>query len=81
MMGSYLLEINSHVDLEDLIEVNTLALTTLPKEEQTVSPQGSLTSHKGQLLVFIGNRTKYEAMTSLSTREKRPGQRKTMPMA
>ncbi|OTA54814.1 Tetratricopeptide-like helical [Hypoxylon sp. EC38] len=51
----YLLEINSHDELAGLIEINTIALNTLSKEEQTVSLQGSLTSHKGQLLVRLGN--------------------------
>ncbi|KAF2259245.1 NB-ARC and TPR domain protein [Lojkania enalia] len=50
----YLLEMNSYEELEDLIEVNTLALDTLPQEQQTVGLQGSLTSHRGQLLIRLG---------------------------
>jgi hypothetical protein len=51
---SYLLEINAYTELQDLIEVNTVALSTLPKEDQSIALQGSLTSHTGQLLVIIG---------------------------
>ncbi|KAI1408047.1 hypothetical protein F5Y13DRAFT_205132 [Hypoxylon sp. FL1857] len=51
----YLLELNSYDELADLIEVNTIALNTLPEEERSISLQGSLTSHKGQLLVRLGN--------------------------
>ncbi|OTA87935.1 hypothetical protein M434DRAFT_130703 [Hypoxylon sp. CO27-5] len=51
----YLLELNSYDELADLIDVNTMALNTLPKEKRSVSLQGSLTSHKGQLLVRLGN--------------------------
>ncbi|KAM0335642.1 hypothetical protein ACHAQA_000691 [Verticillium albo-atrum] len=51
----YLLEINSYTDLEALIEVNFAALATLPVEDQTIGLQGSLTSHRGQLLVRLGN--------------------------
>lgn len=51
---SYLIEINAYAELEDLINVNTLALETLPIGEKTVNLQGSLTSHKGQLLVRLG---------------------------
>lgn len=54
MDDRYLLEINSYTELEDLIEINSMALSTLPKEEQTVALQGSLTSHTGQLLVRLG---------------------------
>lgn len=50
----YLLELNSYEDLEDLAKVNSLAMSTLPEEEQIVSLQGSLTSHRGQLLVRLG---------------------------
>ncbi len=49
------MELYSHEELADLIEVNTLALNSLPQEEQAVGLWGSLTSHKGQLLVFLGN--------------------------
>lgn len=57
-VASYLLELNSYEELEDLADVNTLALSTLPKEQQTVALQGSLTSHKGQLLVRLGKAEK-----------------------
>ncbi|KUJ22180.1 uncharacterized protein LY89DRAFT_778484 [Mollisia scopiformis] len=50
----YLLEINSLDDLADLIEVNTMALNTLPPEDQAISLQGSLSSHRGQLLLRLG---------------------------
>ncbi|PVH86783.1 NB-ARC and TPR domain protein [Cadophora sp. DSE1049] len=50
----YLLEINSLDDLADLIEVNTMALNTLPPEDQAISLQGSLTPHRGQLLLRLG---------------------------
>lgn len=50
----YLLEINAYSELEDLIQVNTTALGTLPEADQTINLQGSLTSHKGQLLVRLG---------------------------
>lgn len=54
IFGRYLLEINSLDDLEDLIKVNTLALSSMPKEEQTIGLRGSLTSHRGQLNLRIG---------------------------
>ena len=50
----YLLEINAYPELEDLIQVNTLALSSLAHEDQTIGIQGSLTSHRGQLLVRLG---------------------------
>ncbi|KAI1737183.1 hypothetical protein F4680DRAFT_460693 [Xylaria scruposa] len=50
----YLLEINAYTDLEDLIEINTMALETLNLENRTIALQGSLTSHRGQLLVRLG---------------------------
>jgi hypothetical protein len=50
----YLLEINTYTELEDLIQVNTMALGTLPQEEQIIGLQGSLTSHTGQLLIRLG---------------------------
>lgn len=50
----YLIEINAYSELEDLINVNTMALETLSVEDRTVNLQGSLTSHKGQLLVRLG---------------------------
>lgn len=50
----YLLEIDAYPELEDLIQVNTLALSTLLQEDQTISIQGSLISHRGQLLVRLG---------------------------
>ncbi len=56
--GRYLLEINAYTELEDLIDVNTMALSTLPQEDQTAGVQGSLTSHTGQLLVRLGKPTK-----------------------
>jgi tetratricopeptide (TPR) repeat protein len=49
------LEINAYSELEDLIEVNTMALSTLPQKDQTIGLQGSLTSHRGQLLIRLGN--------------------------
>lgn len=51
---SYLLEINSYAELEDLIEVNTMVLDTLSSENRTIALQGSLTSHRGQLLIRLG---------------------------
>jgi tetratricopeptide (TPR) repeat protein len=51
----YLLEIDSLDELEQLLEVNSLALLTLPIEQQVVALQGSLTSHRGQLLCQLGN--------------------------
>ncbi len=51
---SYLIEINAFSELDDLININTLALETLSTEDQTINLQGSLTSHKGQLLVRLG---------------------------
>lgn len=48
------MELNLYDDLEDLATVNTLALSTLPEAEQIVPLQGSLTSHKGQILVRNG---------------------------
>ncbi len=48
------MELNSFEVLSDLTEVNTIALSTLPEEAQTIGLQGSLTSHKGQLLVRLG---------------------------
>ena len=54
MDDRYLLEVNAYSELHDLIQVNRTALSTLPKEEQTIGLQGSLTSHIGQLLVRIG---------------------------
>ncbi|KAK4141224.1 Tetratricopeptide-like helical [Dichotomopilus funicola] len=50
----YLLELSSYEKLESLVDANTIALNTLPEEQQTIGLQGSLTSHKGQLLVRIG---------------------------
>ncbi|KAK1771978.1 hypothetical protein QBC33DRAFT_616154 [Phialemonium atrogriseum] len=43
----YLLELNSYEELADLIEINTMALSTLPEQQQTIGLQGSLTSHRG----------------------------------
>ena len=51
--GSYLLEINAYTELQGVIEVNTIALSTLPREDQSIALQGSLNSHPGQLLVII----------------------------
>ncbi|KAI1131412.1 hypothetical protein F5Y10DRAFT_286779 [Nemania abortiva] len=53
MCQRYLLELHSYSELEDLIEVNMMAMETLPKEEAD-GLRASLTSHKGQSLVFIG---------------------------
>jgi hypothetical protein len=53
-MARYLLELNSYDELADLAEVHTVALSTLAEEEQTIALQGSLTSHKGQLLIRLG---------------------------
>lgn len=50
----YLLEINSYEELQDLIEVNTMALDSLPEEQRLVGLQGSLTSHRGQVLCQLG---------------------------
>ena len=49
----YLLEINAYPELEDLIQVNTLALSNLAQEDQTIGIRGSFTSHRGQLLVRL----------------------------
>lgn len=54
MDDRYLLEINAYTELDDLIQVNRIVLSSLPKEEQTIGLQGSLTSHTGQLLVRLG---------------------------
>ncbi|KAF2762060.1 hypothetical protein EJ05DRAFT_496932 [Pseudovirgaria hyperparasitica] len=51
----YLLEINSLDELGDLVDVNTMALDTLPSEGRTVNLYGSLTSHHGQLLMRLGH--------------------------
>lgn len=51
----YLLEINAYEDLNDLIEVNRMALESLPLIDQAIGLQGSLTSHTGQLLIRLGN--------------------------
>ncbi|KAG8161020.1 hypothetical protein KVR01_009284 [Diaporthe batatas] len=51
----YLLEINAYSELEDLIQVNTTALGTLSEVDRTINLQGSLTSHRGQLLVRLGS--------------------------
>lgn len=53
-MARYLLELNSYEELADLAEVNTVALSTLVEDQQTITLQGSLTSHKGQLLIRLG---------------------------
>lgn len=50
----YLLEINALTELNNLIQINTLVFNSLPKAEQTIGLQGSLTSHRGQLLVRLG---------------------------
>ncbi|TVY82554.1 hypothetical protein LSUE1_G002863 [Lachnellula suecica] len=50
----YLLEINAYSELEDLIEVNNMAISTLPQGAPTIGLQGSLTSHTGQLLIRLG---------------------------
>lgn len=52
--SSYLLELNSYEELADLIEINTVALSTLSEQQQTIGLQGSLTSHRGQLLIRLG---------------------------
>ncbi|KAK0610364.1 hypothetical protein B0T17DRAFT_499972 [Bombardia bombarda] len=54
MCQRYLLELRSFEVLADLLDVNTMALATLRESEQTINIQGSLTSHKGQLLTHIG---------------------------
>ena len=48
------MELNSYEELESLADANTIALSTLPEEQQTIGIQGSLTSHKGQLLMRVG---------------------------
>lgn len=53
---SHLLEINSYTDLEDLIQVNTMAISTLTQQDRIIGLQGSLTSHTGQLLIGLGKR-------------------------
>ncbi|KAL8926612.1 MAG: hypothetical protein Q9172_001711 [Xanthocarpia lactea] len=50
----YLLETNEYNDLEDLINVNTLAFGTLPHHEQTIYLEAPLASYKGQLLNCLG---------------------------
>ena len=50
----YLLEINAYPELQDLIEVNTLAFSTLAQGDQTIGIRESLTSYRGQLLVRLG---------------------------
>lgn len=54
MLGRYLLEINAYDELQDLIEVNTIVLESLPEDQRSVGLQGSLTSHKGQVLCRLG---------------------------
>jgi tetratricopeptide (TPR) repeat protein len=53
---SYLLEVNAFDNALDLIEVNTLAIATMPKQSHTVEVnlKGVLASHKGQILARIG---------------------------
>lgn len=53
----YLLEINLYKELEDLLEVDQMALDTVPIEEQTNDMPSSITSYKGQLYVRIGRAT------------------------
>lgn len=48
------MEINAYTDLDDLVDVNSMALKTLPEQEDTVDLHGSLTSHKGQVLSRTG---------------------------
>ena len=57
MNDRYLLETSAYTDLEDLIEINTIALKTLPEKDQTIGLQGSLTSHTGQMLCRLGKTT------------------------
>jgi hypothetical protein len=54
MNHRYLLEINAYTELEDLIQVNNMAMSTLPSGISTIGLQGSLTSHTGQLLIRVG---------------------------
>lgn len=58
MTTRYLLELSSYEELESLADANTIALSTLQEEQQTIGLQGSLTSHKGQLLIRIGKAEK-----------------------
>ncbi|KAJ8132131.1 hypothetical protein O1611_g1492 [Lasiodiplodia mahajangana] len=53
MCQRYLLELHNHAELQDLVAVNYLAIASLP-QEQAVGLRASLTSHKGQSLVFVG---------------------------
>lgn len=50
----YLLETNLYKELEDLLEVDEMALKTVPIEEQTNDMPSSITSYKGQLYVRTG---------------------------
>ena len=54
MFCSYLLEIKAFLDLEELIEVNRMAVDTLPPDSRVINLRGSLTSHLGQLLLQVG---------------------------
>jgi uncharacterized protein HemY len=49
-----LLEVNLYKELEDLLEVDQIALDTVPIEEQTNDMPSSITSYKGQLYVRTG---------------------------
>ena len=48
------MELCSYEELDSLADANTIALSTLSEEQQAIGIQGSLTSHKGQLLMRIG---------------------------
>ena len=53
-MNRYLLEINAHETLEELVEADAIALRSLPSEDQTWDMRGSITSYKGQLYLHTG---------------------------
>ncbi|KAJ3578368.1 hypothetical protein NPX13_g2192 [Xylaria arbuscula] len=52
----YLIETNGYNDLLDLSEVNAMALATIPPQPHTIKVdiEGSLASHRGQVLERIG---------------------------
>ncbi|KAI0100214.1 NB-ARC and TPR domain protein [Nemania sp. FL0031] len=52
----YLIETNGYNDLLDLVEVNAMAILTIPTQPQSIQIdlEGSLASHRGQALARVG---------------------------
>ncbi|KAI1420538.1 NB-ARC and TPR domain protein [Xylaria sp. FL1777] len=52
----YLIEINGYNDLLDLSEVNAMAIPTIPRQPHSIQVdlEGSLASHRGQVLARVG---------------------------